>query len=130
MCCVCAWEMSKDTAASEYVKPDECDNKDFGVFTDLYGSGCEFYEKYPRFCGAYDDEDFAAKEMCCVCDPVFGSKLARESNYDSADIDPFTELQNKWLAEKGASGELRDGPIDYSTLDRLNEEGWNDLIND
>jgi len=100
------------------------------VFTDLYGSGCEFYEKYPRFCGAYDDEDFAAKEMCCVCDPVYGSELAREANFDAVDVDPFTELQRKWLIENESTGELRDGPIDYSALDNLNEEGWKDLIND
>lgn len=140
MCCVCSWEFAKDAAASNYVKPDDCDNTDFGVFSDLYGSGCDFYEKYPKFCGAYDDDDFVAKDMCCICNPDHGSELANGAKFVTIKVDPFAEAQAEKLAEKeaatAASGETETskkpskGPIDYNNLETLNEEGWEDLIKD
>ena len=38
-----------------------------GDATDSYGDGCEWYDEYPEECGAYDDEDFTAAEVCCAC---------------------------------------------------------------
>ena len=46
--------------------PDSCTDT-AGDATDSYGDGCEWYDEYPEECGAYDDEDFTAAEVCCAC---------------------------------------------------------------
>lgn len=38
-----------------------------GDATDAYGDGCAWYEENPTGCGMYDDDDFTATEVCCVC---------------------------------------------------------------
>ena len=38
-----------------------------GRATDSTGEDCGIYGFMPEICGWYDDEDFTASEMCCVC---------------------------------------------------------------
>ena len=33
--------------------------------------GCEWYDKYPKDCGKYDDNDFKSNNMCCACGGIF-----------------------------------------------------------
>ena len=35
--------------------------------TDRVGKTCKSYQGYEVLCGKYDDDDFSAKTMCCVC---------------------------------------------------------------
>ena len=35
--------------------------------TDSQGDGCAWYNHKIDLCGNYDDEDFAAYEICCAC---------------------------------------------------------------
>ena len=35
--------------------------------TDTSGDGCWWYYENAESCGEYDDDDFQAKNMCCVC---------------------------------------------------------------
>ena len=44
-----------------------CRDTDNGA-TDRDGDACVVYNRNPAWCGGYDDGDFKAKEMCCVCD--------------------------------------------------------------
>jgi len=35
---------------------------------DEYGVGCEYnYKKFPSECGVWDDDDFTASDLCCIC---------------------------------------------------------------
>lgn len=43
-----------------------CINTSAGA-TDVYGDTCDYYDSNPTDCGAYDDDDFHAEEMCCSC---------------------------------------------------------------
>jgi len=45
---------------------DSCQNTDNGA-RDVYGDGCYAYDEHDSDCGAYDDDDFKASKMCCVC---------------------------------------------------------------
>ena len=49
------------------VEDNQCQDWDNGA-TDLNGESCvSWYNKYPKDCGRYDDDDFTAKIMCCEC---------------------------------------------------------------
>ena len=41
---------------------------DDGVF-DAFGDNCSWYSELTNktYCGRYDDEDFSASVLCCVC---------------------------------------------------------------
>jgi len=45
---------------------DEQDNL-LGGNEDVGGDRCDWYKKNPGECGAHDDDDFLANEMCCNC---------------------------------------------------------------
>ena len=45
---------------------DSCNDGDSNA-KDTWGDGCDWYEKMPQACGKYDDADFFANAMCCVC---------------------------------------------------------------
>ena len=50
------------------IKSIECiDTDEDGWATDSSGDGCWWYYENADYCGEYDDDDFKAKEMCCVC---------------------------------------------------------------
>ena len=52
MCCACGG--------------GECvDNE--GDALDSTWDGCAGYWNWPSLCGAFDDDDFTASEMCCAC---------------------------------------------------------------
>ena len=60
MCCVCG-------GGQRY-----CANTNYDSNNDLTGDrdgdNCDDYADNPSWCdGGYDDDDFNAKEMCCVC---------------------------------------------------------------
>ena len=38
-----------------------------GSARDEDGDGCAYYEKAPEDCGEFDDSDFSAIGMCCIC---------------------------------------------------------------
>jgi hypothetical protein len=44
-----------------------CNNTDFFSSGDIGGDLCDWYETYSSSCGIYDDDDFWASDMCCVC---------------------------------------------------------------
>ena len=35
--------------------------------TDEAGNSCDWYETNPEECGNWDDDDFMAKDFCCIC---------------------------------------------------------------
>eukprot|EP00494_Astrolonche_serrata_P029569 UN29836 len=44
------------------------DDDNGGLITDIDGDSCAgYYNDFPFDCGYYDDDDFVAKEVCCVC---------------------------------------------------------------
>ena len=52
-----------------------CTNTDNGA-TNIHDQGCWLYDTFPGtmdtdniayFCGVYNDDDFIANEVCCVC---------------------------------------------------------------
>ena len=45
---------------------DSCNDGDSNS-TDTWGDSCDWYGKMPEACGKYDDDDFFALSMCCVC---------------------------------------------------------------
>ena len=48
----------------------ECQDTNNGA-TDVDGDDCEYYnEESPEDCGGYDDDDFTANTMCCVCKTI------------------------------------------------------------
>ena len=50
---------------------EECQDSDNGK-TDSRGFNCTLvYNKYPKYCGDYDDDDFTANSMCCACKGKF-----------------------------------------------------------
>eukprot|EP00927_Polykrikos_kofoidii_P047524 TRINITY_DN4172_c0_g1_i4.p1 TRINITY_DN4172_c0_g1~~TRINITY_DN4172_c0_g1_i4.p1 ORF type:complete len:1154 (-),score=168.11 TRINITY_DN4172_c0_g1_i4:204-3665(-) len=51
---LCCYKQCEDTA---------------GGAVDLDDLGCDSYQFSPQVCGAYDDDDFTANEMCCACKP-------------------------------------------------------------
>jgi len=61
MCCICGGGERKDV-------PYICVDSDNGK-TDSAEGGCNTYLEVSD-CGKYDDEDFKAKELCCVCGKV------------------------------------------------------------
>jgi hypothetical protein len=44
-----------------------CNNLDGWSTGDIGGDLCDWYETYSGSCGIYDDDDFQAYDMCCVC---------------------------------------------------------------
>ena len=58
----------RDIQLSGKTEPEEeCRNTN-GSATDAAGDNCTSYELWgPEWCGEFDDEDFRAFEMCCVC---------------------------------------------------------------
>ena len=44
----------------------QCVSLDYGA-TDTYGDDCNDYTEF-EWCGGYDDDDFSAFDMCCLCD--------------------------------------------------------------
>ena len=39
-------------------------------YTNVFGSGCEYYERFPSKCATYDvyyNAPFNAKTQCCTC---------------------------------------------------------------
>ena len=56
--------------SSSYGRPrrldDSCGDTAHGA-TDVDGDGCGDYANYTSWCGAYDDNDFTANDMCCAC---------------------------------------------------------------
>lgn len=45
----------------------QCDNTDTGGEVDKESNGCSWYEMNAQYCGNYDDDDFTAKTLCCIC---------------------------------------------------------------
>ena len=37
---------------------------------DIQDNNCEFYDNNAEKCGRYDDDDFTATILCCVCKPA------------------------------------------------------------
>ena len=48
------------------ISAGQCVDTDNGILDDE-GKGCIGYNVYPFSCGKHDDDDFVAREMCCVC---------------------------------------------------------------
>ena len=64
----------------------DCSNTAYGA-KDKYGSGCNFYNNNPSWCGGGDDDsDFSSDEMCCGCG---GGDTAGCSNLDNGATDPY-----------------------------------------
>ena len=38
-----------------------------GDATDEWGNSCSAYNEYPNTCGAGDNDNFVAQELCCAC---------------------------------------------------------------
>ena len=60
-----------DALAISHVFAGSCVDRDNGI-TDKQGETCKWYtDSVPRvgelLCGIADDDDFKAKEACCVC---------------------------------------------------------------
>ena len=56
---------SSDGASSSGYTDEQCENN-LSV-TDAYGDTCQWYDDNAESCGLYDDNDFIAAYMCCVC---------------------------------------------------------------
>jgi len=71
---------------------DSCNDGDSNA-KDTWGDGCDWYRKMPGACGNFDDADFIAKDMCCVCKETSGHLQNQITGryYDSMKID----LQSK-----------------------------------
>ena len=46
--------------------PRVCQNVDLGEVTDAENRSCVNYKR--KFCSKFDDDDFTASAMCCICD--------------------------------------------------------------
>ena len=55
MCCACGGGGEEECVDSE------------GDALDSTWDGCAGYWKWPSLCGAFDDDDFTAADMCCAC---------------------------------------------------------------
>ena len=55
MCCACGGGGEEECVDSE------------GDALDSTWDGCAGYWNWPSLCGAFDDDDFTASEMCCAC---------------------------------------------------------------
>ena len=68
LCCVCGGGDDGTTPAPSpgTSAPTHCGELDEGV-GDSYGDGCSAYYGHPTWCGAYDDSDFSANDLCCYC---------------------------------------------------------------
>ena len=78
MCCACGGGINTGNDENEEAPVTEttdegadtwvgsCRNTDGGA-TDSYGDSCAAYKGYTGWCGLYDDDDFTANSMCCVC---------------------------------------------------------------
>ena len=56
-CCACGGGLTPEP---------ECADTNNG-FGDVGGDQCDWYERNPGSCGAYDTADFKANQMCCTC---------------------------------------------------------------
>lgn len=80
-------------AAAEQDETDDstdngtCQDTD-GAAVDVDGDGCNVYTNNPSYCGtAYDDSDFVANQMCCVCG---GGSTGGTDETDDTTVDPTT----------------------------------------
>ena len=72
MCCACGGgstevqpEAAPDDGQTGMGQCRDLDNK--GQITDQQWDNCGDYKGYSSWCGKYDDEDFKAAELCCIC---------------------------------------------------------------
>ena len=63
--CDCSGCECPNDSTSADCGADCCDSSNGAL--DSYGTGCEVYNVYPEWCGAFDDADFSSSSMCCVC---------------------------------------------------------------
>lgn len=75
------------TSALLTLASSKCTNFTRG-FTDSTNDGCEWYDRYPEACGAFDTADFKAKEMCCACDGgiTHAADICTDTNGDFGDL--------------------------------------------
>lgn len=75
MCCACGGgrqltaEPTTQSPTMVSVEPTmavPCEDTANGA-TDSWGDDCAWYDDHPTGCGQYDDDDFTANDMCCVC---------------------------------------------------------------
>lgn len=65
MCCACQFSGGYVNLVSHDY--DICFNTNDGA-TDTTGDDCDsWYVAFPDTCGSYDDADFTAADVCCVC---------------------------------------------------------------
>jgi len=58
--------------------------------TDVYGDGCDWYAGNVGSCGLFDDNDFAARDLCCVCAHDYWDPPASvDAAASAAEILPF-----------------------------------------
>jgi len=87
MCCACL-------GGTWYQEPEVCfDMNGFGE--DTGGDDCTWYWDYQDWCGAFDDDDFTASEMCCACtDPdafYYFNLAALESCFNLDEVEWTTD---------------------------------------
>ena len=85
---------------------DECVDSSNGA-TDVDDTGCDTYV-VASWCGGYDDDDFSANEMCCLCGGGIGS------NSPTVSPAPTPELHECYDTADGAVGSDGDGCEDYA----------------
>lgn len=96
MCCACQEQWAEwmdwfdDWWGHDPSYPDGCVNTPNGA-TDSWGDSCLWYDWFPHTCGDYDDDDFTADEMCCICigqveesteEPDWTGQCSCMANYD------------------------------------------------
>ena len=85
-----------------------CVDSDNGA-VDPYGDNCTsaWYANYGSTCGNYDDSDFSACEMCCVCNPYCTDSSDAPLVY--CDLDASSGAAGSWIWDTAADFGF-DGP--------------------
>ena len=99
--------------------PAGCTDTDNGA-TDAWGYNCAGYTGYTSDCGLYDDDDFDAMSMCCVCNAGPVGEIPPE-------IGNLTNLRALSLSNNQLTGEIPSSIGNLTNLEILSL-GNNELI--
>ena len=116
-CSGCACQASSNQTSDSATDDDfVCEDIDYGA-TDLYGTGCEWYTASgSESCGFYDDPDFAAVYMCCMCGG--GTEIQQPSPNPTSAAPSVTSMPTTTVAPTPAPTE---STSIVSTFDELSE---------
>lgn len=111
---------------------EDCEDTNNGA-RDSYYDDCTWYNEFPSGCGYYDDDDFTSLTMCCACadyEQEIHYQYASDVEIDGDFIDSDLEADQEEVVPvfDTTDGPLQAEDIQIEDLQQLDEEGWNNFV--